>query len=47
MRSCEVLTGVAGEEIRKKQGEIEVDVRASWGAAVLRPYMARGRMILR
>jgi hypothetical protein len=25
-------------EIRKKQTEVEVDARASWGAAVLRPY---------
>jgi hypothetical protein len=27
-----------GEEIRKKRTEVEVDARASWGAAVLRPY---------
>jgi hypothetical protein len=27
-----------GKEIRKKQTEVEVDARASWGAAVLRPY---------
>jgi uncharacterized membrane protein YozB (DUF420 family) len=29
-----------GKEFRKKRNEVEVDVRASWGAAVLRPYMA-------
>jgi hypothetical protein len=28
----------AGAKIGKKQIEVEVDVRANWGAAVLRPY---------
>jgi hypothetical protein len=33
-----VLGCVDGKEFRKKRTEVEVFARASWGAAVLRPY---------
>ena len=39
MLFCVSLICKSGKENRKKQNEIEVDARASWGAAVLRPCM--------
>jgi len=38
MRGWNLLICGTGKRIRKKQDEVEVDVRASWGAGVLRPY---------
>jgi len=38
MPGRDLLICGTGERIRKKQNEVEVDVRAIWGAAVLRPY---------
>jgi hypothetical protein len=41
-----VLGCVDGKEFRKKRTEVEVFARASWGAAVLRPYMITPRLTL-
>jgi hypothetical protein len=38
MRFHALMICISNEEIRKKRNEIEVDVRASRGAAVLRGY---------